>query len=97
MYSALDALNSLTGSYLVKFVHTIDVFVVSCCDSVDGSNCPKVPEQRFPHGPQAGRVCVFSADIALSVRAVGLGLQRRGLREASRPSGADPGNPNEVP
>ena len=27
VYSALDALNSLTGSYLVKFVHTIDV----CC------------------------------------------------------------------
>lgn len=45
MYSALDALNSLTGSYLVKFVHTIDVFVLSCCYSVDGSNRTKVPDQ----------------------------------------------------
>ena len=27
VYSALDALNSLTGSYLVKFVHTIDVLL----------------------------------------------------------------------
>ncbi len=26
MYSALDALNSLTGSYLVDFVRTIDVY-----------------------------------------------------------------------
>ena len=25
VYSALDALNALTGSYLVRFVHTIDV------------------------------------------------------------------------
>lgn len=83
MYSALDALNSLTGSYLVKFVHTIDVFPLLRCHSVDGSNCAKVSEQRFPHGPQAGGVCVFSADTALPVRAVGPGLQGRGLREAS--------------
>ena len=25
VYSALDALNALSGSYLVRFVHTIDV------------------------------------------------------------------------
>ena len=27
VYSALDALNALTGSFLVRFVHTIDVRV----------------------------------------------------------------------
>ena len=30
VYSALDALNCLTGSYLVKFVQTIDVFGFHC-------------------------------------------------------------------
>lgn len=39
MYSALDALNSLTGSYLVKFVHTIDVRFLSVESCVDGANC----------------------------------------------------------
>lgn len=28
MYSALDSLNALTGSFLVRFVHTIDVITV---------------------------------------------------------------------
>lgn len=45
VYSALDALNSLTGSYLVKFVHTIDVLPLVCSYSVDGSNCTKVSDQ----------------------------------------------------
>ncbi len=42
MYSALDSLNSLTGSFLVRFVHTIDVIVVVWIPYVDGENCSKV-------------------------------------------------------
>lgn len=49
VYSALDALNCLTGSYLVKFVQTIDVFGlllhIVCCLLLDGKGCSYLFEE----------------------------------------------------
>ena len=45
VYSALDSLNSLTGSFLVRFVHTIDVIYRIWILHVDGESCSKVVVQ----------------------------------------------------
>ena len=39
VYAALDALNSLTGSFLVEFVRTIDVLRPARCSRIARQDC----------------------------------------------------------